>query len=612
MKFSLFSFESKARVAAPLATGAALRPPMPPATPEQVTQLRQLLELNEKMVRSYDAARTTAYNQDFTSTFGSANAEILTSLYLSRGRARTLVKDFSQGKAIQRTFQNNTVGHEPFKLKMRVGKYTSGPDGTEKFEPETETNRRIMEEWEVAGRPENFSVRKNMSRMEGYRILEASAIRDGSVLLRHHRGFPHNPYGYAVDLLEADRLDTSYMGRSPDGNVIRFSVEYDLWNTPVAYWVLTRHPGDPFGNRTDGSYGSYGMAKGADRFREQVPAADIIHFNNLRDRAEQDVGMTELDCIMQDLHRSRQYSIALAYAAIASCCKPFWVKKEYPTGLQFTAENMQALLNPVTTGTEPGDGSEGDGAKSQQTIGARANVMSPANTEVMNFGESLQQLDPKFPIEAASEYQKDGMRSAAVGAGIAYQSITGDFQNLGFSASRQSELPQRDYAKVRQRHMIDVVVRQHFREWLKYAILSGVLELPISRLEEFVNAAHFQGRRWAYVNPLQDSQCDVMDEQAGFRSPQQIQDEREDGKDIDELYAEIAEARAKQEAYGLEFGEAAQTADHSGSPKSDDDDAPEVQPKPKKGGRQTIRQRNGNGNGHLTTKDLLLMQGDGR
>ncbi len=600
MKFSLFTFESKARTETvrPTLSGAAITSPR--ALPEHAGMLRQFQEMNGKMLRSYDAAMTNQFNGDFQSTPASANAEILTSLYLSRNRARTLVKDFSQGKAMQRTMQNNVVGHDPFRLNMKTG------DGITDEEAQA-----IESEWHEAAKPENFSVRQTMSRMEGLRIMEASAFRDGSVLMRLYRGFPNNKYGFAVDLLEADRLQESYMGRAPDsGNVIRFSIELDKWNAPVAYWLLTRHPGDVFQ-----SNGPWTGGVGAQVWRERVPANDIIHFNNLRDRAEQDIGFTELDCVIQDLHRARQYAISLAYAAIASCCKPFWVKKEYPTGMSYTSDDLEKMMNQAgaagpVSGTGTGTGSEG--VAGQQRIGARTNVVSPANTEIMNYGESLQQLDPKFPVEAAEDYQKSAMRSAGVGAGVAYQSISGDFQNMGFSASRMSELPQRDNFKVRQEHMKFMVIQRYFKEWLRYAIMSGALNLPIAKLDFYCSKAMFQGRRWAYVNPLQDVQSDIMAVENGFKSPQQVQSEMEDGMPLAELYDEFEKAKAMQEERDLVFGEAAKTQPTVAEPGSGAPAAPEDGKPPAKTGPAKTIKAHTNGHGRITVPDLILMQGDGR
>lgn len=601
MKFSFSITRSSPSPSGPTpVVGSVIRSPV--AMPQHAKILNDFQELNRKMLRGYDSAMANNFNADFQSTFGSANAEIQTSLYISRARARTLCKDDPHAKAILRTFKQNTVGHDPFRLKMRVGKYVDDGDGAARFVAEAEINRLIEQEWTLAGLPQNFSVRRDMSRMEGYQIVEASAVRDGSILARHHRAFPNNKYNYALDLLESDRLQESYMGRSAAGNMIRFSIERDQWQSPVAYWILTRHPGDSFG---------YTNKQIANTFRERVAAADIIHFNNLRDRAEQDIGFTELDCIVQQLHRDRQYDISLTYAAIASCCKPFWIKKEFPTGMQYTSDQLEQMQNAIGA---PGGAATGAGDRNPQAgIGVKTNVVGPATTEVFDYGQSLQQLDPKFPIEAATEFKKDNMRSAAIGAGIAYQSISGDFQNMGFSASRMSELPQRDNFKIRQEHMIMNFVRQHFNEWLKNAILAGVFPGEwMIRLEEFQYAAHFQGRRWAYVNPLQDVQAEIMAEEAGYRSPQQIQGDMEDGVPLEDLYSEMEEAKTLQEAHGLCFEDpdVTQPGLELDDPDNLKTEPGEAKPEPKKGAVQTLTKRHRRS--RIKLAELLLMQGDGR
>lgn len=572
-----------------------------PVKPEFAEHIRSL---NQKMFRSYDAAITTGLNADFRSTFGSANAEILTSLYLSRGRARTLVKDFTTAKAMQRSMQNNVVGHKPFQLKMQYGKYVDG-----KFELDIDVNRMIEKEWEIAGLPENFSVRKDMSRMEGYRIIEASAFRDGSILARHWRDYPDNRYNYAIDLLEADRLQESYMGKAPNGNTIRFSIERNQWQAPVAYWLLTRHPGDVFG--TEGAY--FGV--GPNNWRERVDAKDIIHYNNLRDRAEQDIGFTELDASIQALHRNRQYDISLVYAAIASCCKPFWIKKEFPTGMNYTPEMLEQMMNQVQTGPylngNPGIGTgqaNQNPTTTQRGIGTRTDSLTPAQTQEFDYGQSLQQIDPKFPIEAASEFRKDNLRDAANGCGLAYQTASGDYQNLGFSASRQSELPQRDWFKIRQEHMIMNFVRKHFNEWLKSAILCGRLALDITELENYQLAATFQGRRWDYLNPLPDVQADILAMEANIKSPQQIQAEMEDGLPLDTLYSEIEEAEVLRDLHGIVSAE--ELAAQSTAPTVDSTErGGNADIPPKKGGKQTLKRSRGISR---TTMQLIEMQGDGR
>jgi len=531
-------------------------------------QVAELTRLNGNMTRSYDAAISTKFNADFRGTYASANGEMMTSDYTVRARARTICKDTPQGRAALRADVNNVVGHDPFKLDMRFGQFVTKPNTEtgelqETFEEDTRLNRAIEDEWEIFGQPENFTITGQMSRMEAWQIAEASAFRDGFVILRHQNGFPYNPYGYAIELLECDRLQSQYMGRAENGNPIRFSIEYDKrWNRPVALYLLTRHPGDIFGQSD--LIGADALA--TDKiFRQRISMDQIILFNNLRTRAEQDIGFTELDACVQSLWRLFQYEKALTYAAISSCMKPYWIKKNFPTGMQFTSDDFAGFMDRLSPGTLGGAGAAVDGdprpdagvVARQQGITQRVSTDVPGSTLDLDYGMELMQTDPRFPIEAAHEFRQDNQRDIAVGSGASYQDISGDFQNLGFAAALMSQTPKQDQCKVRQQNFIDHPVRKTFREWLRYSILSGVFEKKYGlspsflKLEDYVQGARFKGKRWQFVNPLVQAQTLIILMEANVMSPQQVQDQLPDGISVEDLYTQIAEAKAEAQKRGV-------------------------------------------------------------
>lgn len=667
MKFSLFSFESLRTAnggsGARPAMGSAMRAPMPVVDPRMAGIVRMVQELNGRQTRAYDASITTGFNADFRGTYGSANTEIIGGDFTGRARSRTLAKDTPQGKAIVRTYQNNVVGDDPFKLDMRFGKWESkekpedgsqksevgtgirGADpegshrgGDERFIEDAAVNRAIETEWEIFGQPENFTIKGDMSRMEAFRIMEASVVRDGFVLCRHHRKFPFSADLYAVELLECDRLQSQFQGKSPQGNPIRFSIEFDkTWNRKVAFWILAQHPGDSTGQSMLGGLGGgayQGSGNPTQNFRVQIMAADVIAFHNLRDRAEQDVGFTELDASVQSLWRLFQYEKALTYAAIASCCKPFWIKKEFPTGMSYTAtaDELASLMEGGAGSGVRGEVAGGDQVESvaqgQQGLRQRMSTEVPGATLEMEYGHSLMQTDPKFPIEAAHEFRQDNQRDIAVASGVSYQDVSGDFQNLGFAAALMCQTPKQDYCKIRQRNFIDCVVRAIFREKLRAGILAGTYEekygvhLDIAKLEEYVQAAKFKGKRWAFVNPLVQAQTLIIMLEAGIMAPQQVQDQLPDGVSIEQLYTMIAEAKAEQEKHGLNFEDEDVTRPviDKGQPEATEAPPQESNAPAKKKASNPVREtsnierRNGKRNGARIKPEVMALidqQGDG-
>ena len=597
------------------------------------SSVEQTLELTRSITRSYDAAVTTPFNSDFRGTYTSANAEMLTSDYQTVARARTIAKDTPQGRAIMRTLANNVVGADPFKLDMRVGKWTKAPHAqtgemVRKFVAEEETNAAFENEWRRFGKPKYFTVKRNMSRVEAWRIMEMSCARDGFIMQRHHRDFPYNPYRYAVELLERDRLQSQFYGRARDtNNPIRFSIEFDQqWNYPVAYHVLSMHPGDAFGQSQMAGYTMAGwnkMGGGQQLFRVRIDADEMIVFNNLRDRAEQDVGFTELDATIQSLWRIFQYEKALTYAAIASCMKVFWFKKMFPTGLSLDADQFDAMVKSFQSAQVPGytQGQPGtDQAQLQQGIQPRKSTEIPGATLDLPFGLELMQTDPKFPIEAAHNFRLDNLRDIAVGAGVRYQDISGDFQNLGFAAALMCSTPAQDNFKARQRNFIENVIEPTFEEWARAAILSGVFdrkygdtEILMSRLDDYIDAARFKGRRWPFVNPLVQAQCLIIMLEAGLMSPQQVQDELPDGISIEDLHVQIAEAREDEARHGLNFQPVDVTRPtiskgEPGETKPTPQEQVDAQPPPKTRPANPVR---GRGRISMETLSLIEQQGDG-
>lgn len=581
MKFE-FSFGRSKPQPATL-SGALIKSPV--VQPEHAGMLREVVRFNKRQTRMYDSAVTTQMNMDFPSTYGSANAELLTSLYISRNRARTLVKDYPIAKGILRNDKINVVGEETFRLEMKVT--SKSADGETKLE--SDINEMIELAWKEAGEPENCTIRKTWSRLELYHMAEASVMRDGGILARHYPGYG-NDFNYAIDCLEIDRLDHNYMGLSPNGNNIRFGIEYDEFNAPVAYWLLTRHPGDVFG------YAKIAGSK-PDKWRVRVDASEIILFSNMRDRAEQDVGMTELDSIIQQLHRDRQFDIAHVYAAIWASCKPFFITQEFPTGIPYAGDPSMLFNSAAGAGGIASNegGRDGSGAN-------RVKVAEPASGEVLPWGQKPFLVDPKFPIESAVGFKKNNLEASGMGVGQSYAAVSNDYSGLSFSAARMAAIPERDNYKVRQKHMISSFVLKHFRNWLRSVMVSGYFEerfgvsLPLSRYKEFCRAAHFHGKRWGYINPLQDAQTDILLIEAGLKSPQEARANSEHEASIEDVYRHIHEAHEIAETYDLDFsGDATTPTVKKGEPGQTDPqmegDDSAAQPPAKTGGKNVLNKK---------------------
>lgn len=553
MKFSLFNISSGRSELPTMPTGRAIKSAI-----VQPHHARIIREVNSRMVRMYEAAVTNNLNSDFPVSITSANAELLTSIIATRSRARRLERDNPYGAELITIHQNNVVGHDPFRLEMKVGK--KNKDGA--FEKEDETNSKIEDWWKEAGEPENCTVRRDMSRAELYWMGISSLVRDGGLLCRHRRMYPHNPFGYAIEPIEMDRLDP-FWNRPQVGtaNEIQFSIEMDDWHAPIAFHILTRHPGDVFAwsNQT--------------KYRERVPADEIICLHAIRTRAGQYIGISKFSSIIQRLHRLDQYDIAEITAAIWASAKPFFLTKDLPTGAEYVGDKE---------------------SKEGETV----SISSPGEGEVLPEGFKPVLVDPKHPVEAYPNFTKQNLRAVAAGGGVAYHTLANDLEGVNFSSGRLGENVQRDEFKKLQKHMITNLVRPHFREALKHALMSGKLELPLGRLDEFVKAAHFHGKRWPYVNPLQDAQADILRIESGLTSRSRIIAESDRGGDVEDVDSEIASDKLVDEAHELDFSGSDVTTPTikkgvPGQELPNPEDGGSAPPA-KTGGKQTIKSKRGN------------------
>ncbi len=525
-----------------------------------------------RMSRMYDAASTDGLSADFPISIQSANAEILVSAIAARSRARRLERDNPYAWAMLNTFQNNVIGSDGFRLNSRVGKFT--PEG--EFIEERETNRMIEEWWCEAGLPENFTVRRDMSRLEAYLQACSALVRDGGILWRQWRGFPKNKFRYACEPIEIDRLDHNW-NRPAVGtaNEIQFGIEMDEFHAPIAFWILSRHPGDVF------------AWSSSPRYRERIDAADIIPLFDLRSRAGQYVGMPRFASVIKRLHREDQWDVSYVTAAIYAATRQTYLKRTLDAAADYKGDE-------------------------ETREGEQIDTVEPATARILPVGYEPVQMDPSFPMTSSAPFKKDNLRGVAAGCGLAYHTIANDLEGVNFSSGRLGENAQREEFKKLQNHLITNLVRPDFNERLRYAILSGQLNLPPSRIEEFQKAARFTGKRWPYVNPLQDAQADLLRIEAGLDSRQHVVAESDRGGSFEDVCAEQGSDNEVAEIHGLDFhAEATEPAAAGGEEPDSTPAKPDPEsPPPKKGSKQTIKSHSRSRDRLDRTLRILAVTGD--
>ena len=458
--------------------------------------------------RRFDGAKTSRLSTGWTTLGTAIDAEIKMDLHALRARARDMSINNDHARKFLQMVTDNVVGPQGFTLQALAADPNGQPD---------RLARNVIEQAFFAwGRTGECDVTGRLSFADVCRLLARSLARDGEVLIRRVRDRSF-AYGYRLQLLDIDRLDILDDRDLPDGNKVRMGVEMDTHGRPVAYWLLTQHPGS---QRRD---------PGVENRRERVPADDILH-GFIADRPEQTRGFPWMSSAMSRMNQLHGYEEAAIVAARTGAAK------------------MGFFTSP--------DGSPNALADDKDDEGNFISEADPGALQVLPQGYDFKSFDPDYPTANYESFVKACLRGIASGLGVSYNTLANDLEGVNFSSIRSGTLSERENWMVVQNWMIDAILRPVFMDWLDAALLKGVLRmpngsaLPAGKREKF-GAHTWQGRRWQWVDPLKDIEASRLAIQTGVASPQMIAANA--GVDVDDVLEQLAEfeARVREKQIGL-------------------------------------------------------------
>jgi capsid protein len=134
---------------------------------------------------------------------------------------------------------------------------------------------------------------------------------------------------------------------------------------------------------------------------------------------------------------------------------------------------------------------------------------------------------------------------------VSYASLTRDASQANYSSQRQEYLQDQDAWEVLQAQLIQRLHERVFREWLPLAVLSGAVPLPDFELrpDRYLDAAQWQPRGWAWVDPKKEAEAHVISERAGYTSKMRICTGL--GTTYEQILKEKQSERQLEEQYGV-------------------------------------------------------------
>ena len=366
----------------------------------------------------------------------------------------------------------------------------------------------LWSEWSLSPEASGELTRPQMER-----LVCRTWLRDGEALAQmlmgkvpgydHLHGVP-----FALELLEPDYLPVEYVDLS--AGIVQ-GVERNAWRRVKAYHLLKVHPG---------ALGGGQLAQNVKR----VPAEQMIHIA-YRKRIGQNRGQPLLHAVVIRLADIKDYEESERVAARISAALAMYIKKGTPDDY-----------------TLPGQG---------QATAERTFAFAPGMViDNLLPGEEVGTIESNRPNTFLEGFRNGQLKAVAAGARSTYSSVARSYDGT-YSAQRQELVEgQLGYDQL-QHEFIDYWCRPVYRAWLRMAVMSGQLKVPVDVDQRTLYGAFYQGPVMPWINPVHEATAWEILVKAGFADEAEVARSRQ--RNPSELKAtRIAEVE-RNRAAGLVF-----------------------------------------------------------
>jgi lambda family phage portal protein len=455
--------------------------------------------------QNYAGGKTNRLTYDWPTQIYSPTAILQLGLRSMRARCRDLEINNDYAKKFIWMVKINVGGPEGVKLQNKA-KYV--PGGI----LDKGANDKIEEAWLEWNRKGNFDVTGELDGSLTDGLVPGTVARDGELLVRILENFD-SEWGFALQFIEADYLDeTLTVSQLPNGNSIRMGKEFDKWFRPVAYHILTSHPGD--------SVWSYNSKK-----YTRIPADQIIHLGMV-ERFNQPRYAPWMHASMTRLNNLGFYEEAEIIGSRIGASHMGW----YVPGPEADPDSIKKTADGKTMAGEP------------------IKDVEPGMMDQLPQGWDVKQFDPKHPAGNFGPFMKSALRGIASGMLVSYNSLANDLEGVNYSSLRSGALEERDSWKVMQAWFIANYKRPIFERWLRWSLLTQKITLPASKLQQF-NKPKFQPRVWAWVDPKNDVEAKLLELDNLLTTRTDIAAEQ--GEDFQEILIKRQEEERLMKMYGV-------------------------------------------------------------
>lgn len=465
---------------------------------------------NLQCKRDFPAAAVNRLTHDWRSFAVSLDSILRQDLYTLRTRARELQESNEYFQKYLTMLKTNVVGENG----MVFNSMASDPPRIEKGKLAAGTPDRLartvleksFEEW---GRKENCTVAKDKTWLQVQYLALETAGTDGETLWRKVRGpAAGNRFGFALQPIETDRIDSNRNEKLNNGNVIRMGVERDPAGRTVAYWLFDSDPTD------------FLVYKGGWESK-RYDARDFVRPHMVR-RIGQTRGVPWAAAALMRVKMLAGYEEAEIEGSRAAACKmAFMTHLPDSAGAGFTGENA------------PGGGKYMDA--------------EPGGIEELPMGRDIKVVDWNHPNSIFPDFTAACKMGIACALSMSYPRMFGDYGSINFSAGR---LAQSDDDRVwchLQKWFSESFHEEIFPDWLEQALGYGAVSvelaggrtfaLPAAKLSKF-KVHSWMGPESAWFDPVKEIEAKTEALNSGQTTLTELWGKA--NRDRDEMFEAIA------------------------------------------------------------------------
>mgnify|MGYP003635987491 CR=1 FL=1 len=453
--------------------------------------------------RSYQGADSGRLESSWSRSPTSADAEVYKGVRALRARSREERRNNPVITRYMALLGSNVVGPRGIVMQSQ-GKST-------KTKPDIEGNDAIEKWWREWGKTCDVTRRLSWVQMQT-QIIQGMA-EDGEVFVEKVPGLD----GLKLLLIDPELISIDHHAELNGGGYIRMGIEYTTDGAPSAYHVRKKQAAN--------SVISDGYSFGQGDYR-RVPADQMLHLF-VPDRVGQSRGVPWTASVLWRLKMHAGYTDAAVTAARVGAAK-------------------MGFFTAADGGAYTGSDTSADGA-------TLIDAAEPGAFEMLPEGWDFKSFDPDYPHAQFASFDKSMHRSHASGLNVAYHALASDLEGVSFSSIRAGVLEDREAWKGKQEMLIEKFCQPVFESALEIGlalgrVLNGTVRLPSSAFEKFKTPL-WQGRRWAWVDPLKDMTTAKMSYEMGATSLSAII--RDLGRDPEDVWRERQRENELMKQYGV-------------------------------------------------------------